>query len=432
MTGMPEYIFCGDDFTGASDTLATLARSGLRCRLFLDADTLLNCSELNELDAVGIATATRSMPPAEIEKNLLSVGKILSRADGGIFHYKVCSTFDSSPEVGSIGAAIRTLQQFQPEARVVISGGQPSLGRYCIFSNLFAVAADGGVYRIDRHPTMAQHPVTPMHEADIIKLLGEQGLSDLQGIHRPSYRAGGEAVCNLVETLWAKNVPVLFDVEEQQDLSIIGDILRKNRGKPILAVGSSSIAEAYLSQSGTGGKQPTASMGRIPSRPSKPVFVLAGSRSPVTAAQVESSREFLSVPINPEEIAADRDTVFQKYLSCMLELLGGGKDVLAVVGSAMNHDLKRSDIARFTAQLTARVASSGLIDRLCIAGGDTSSLALQEIGAESLSYEADVEPGICLCRLHSQTQPAIDGLEILLKGGQMGSPQLFNTLKGSL
>ena len=44
--------------------------------------------------------------------------------------------------------------------------GAPRLKRYQMFGNLFA-AVDGVGYRLDRHPTMSRHPVTPMDEADL-------------------------------------------------------------------------------------------------------------------------------------------------------------------------------------------------------------------------------------------------------------------------
>lgn len=430
MTRIPEYIFCGDDFTGASDTLATLARGGLNCRLFLDAETLLSCPDLVELDAAGVATATRSMPSPMIVETLRPIEKIIEQQPRGIFHYKVCSTFDSSPDTGSIGAAVNTLKQARPESNILISGGQPSLGRYCVFNNLFAVAADGEVYRIDRHPTMANHPVTPMQESDIVRLLKSQGLPQISAIHRSLYRREkAHDLPGQTKMLWDRGSAVLFDVEEETDIDALGSVLEVHGDKILIAVGSSSIAEAYLTRRKTNNTQ-------LPSRrqsvPKTPVFILAGSRSPVTATQVEQSRNFQQIQIDPEKIGPDKETALDSYLSECVGHLNNGSHVLAVVTSSMNHQLRRADLAGFTASLTALVAGSGLVSRIGIAGGDTSSLALQELAAESLSYEADIEPGLCLCRLHSSDNEKINGLEIILKGGQMGSANLFNKLTGPL
>ena len=53
----------GDDFTGATDTLATLAERGLKALLFLRIPSAAQLSAAGPLDALGIAGAARSMAP---------------------------------------------------------------------------------------------------------------------------------------------------------------------------------------------------------------------------------------------------------------------------------------------------------------------------------------------------------------------------------
>jgi len=48
-------------------------------------------------------------------------------------------------------------------------------GRYCVFGNLYArLGAEGEVFRLDRHPSMSRHPITPMDEADLRLHLSKQ------------------------------------------------------------------------------------------------------------------------------------------------------------------------------------------------------------------------------------------------------------------
>ena len=311
----------------------------------------------------------------------------------------------------------------------MIVGGQPSLRRYCVFSNLFAAAGDGQIYRLDMHPTMANHPVTPMSEADLRQILVAQGLEPIGGIHLHTYNYGIASVRQAVESLHADNKAVLFDVHHQSDLALIGQFMHEQRAEKILAVGPSSVAEAYLS--GNLSRACTLSPHR-PSLPRKPVFILAGSRSQVTASQVEKAQGFVKLYIHPADLEHDRGAMLTMMSARCLKQLGQGNHVLAIVSNDMKHSLSRVDLAYFTADLISKIAFSGQVDRLGIAGGDTSSLALQRLGMKSLSYTADIEPGLCLCRLHSTDKPAIDGLEIVLKGGQMGSSDLFTKLTGLL
>ena len=119
--------YYGDDFTGATDTLATAATAGLRTMLFLGPPTAARISRAGELDCVGIAGAARSMTTDEMRSELEQVGTLFAQLDAPVMHYKVCSTFDSSAQIGSIGAAIGILRRHAANSLVCIVGGQPNL-----------------------------------------------------------------------------------------------------------------------------------------------------------------------------------------------------------------------------------------------------------------------------------------------------------------
>src|SRR5690625_754794 len=129
-----KFAFYADDFTGATDTLATLARSGKRVMLFLDIPQQSHIYRYGSLDAIGIAGAARSMTNDEQKSELNRVAAWMSACTAPILHYKTCSTFDSSPELGSIGLAVSTFKKnIDENTFVAIVGGQPNLGRYCLF-----------------------------------------------------------------------------------------------------------------------------------------------------------------------------------------------------------------------------------------------------------------------------------------------------------
>src|SRR5690606_25017563 len=131
--------FYADDFTGATDTLSTLARAGYRTLLFLRVPSGRQRQAAGPLDCLGIAGAARSMGGPEQDRELASAGGFLRQVDACVTHYKTCSTFDSAPDIGSIGRAVRTLRrQLDPVGFLPVVGGQPNLGRYCVFGNLFA------------------------------------------------------------------------------------------------------------------------------------------------------------------------------------------------------------------------------------------------------------------------------------------------------
>jgi uncharacterized protein YgbK (DUF1537 family) len=166
--------FYGDDFTGSADAMESLALHGVRSVLFLSPPSAeLLREKFPEVEAVGVAGASRAMTPAQMEASLPAIFAQLQRLNARLFHYKVCSTFDSSPSIGSIGKAFEIGQRIFRSPFVPLLVGAPVLKRYCVFGNLFATVGEE-TFRIDRHPMMSRHPVTPMNEGDLRLHLGQQ------------------------------------------------------------------------------------------------------------------------------------------------------------------------------------------------------------------------------------------------------------------
>jgi uncharacterized protein YgbK (DUF1537 family) len=420
-----KIAYYGDDFTGATDTLATAARAGLRSLLFLGLPTNAQLKRAGPLDCLGIAGAARAMSPDEMHTELEPVGRLFATLGAPVMHYKTCSTFDSAPHVGSIGAAIRILQPHAGNACVPIVGGQPNLGRYCVFGNLFA-GAGKTIHRIDRHPTMSRHPVTPMHEADLRKHLAVQGLAQVAGIDYPSYDQDVEALSRQLDTLMAhKPDAVLLDVAHAGHLATVGRLIwERAQAQRLLAVGPSSVVQALAAHWQTAAE---AKPERVDAA-TGPVLVLAGSLSPVTALQVQAASSFRQVALDATRLTGDTDYA-QQMSAQVAALLAQGRHVLACTSQPgpASGAVDSRVLAQACGELLARVLKAVPLRRLGIAGGDTSSHAVQALNAWGLSYAAQLAPGVALCRLHSD-QASLDGMEIMLKGGQMGGADLFETL----
>jgi uncharacterized protein YgbK (DUF1537 family) len=168
--------FYADDFTGATDAMEALSGGGARTTLVLDPVALNRTPLPPQVRCVGVAGTTRSLPAGRIEAELSVPLRLLASLEPSLLQYKVCSTFDSSPALGSIGRAIETALANVARGSIPLVVGVPRLGRYCVFGNLFARAgsSDPDVYRLDRHPVMSHHPQTPMREADLRRVLAEQ------------------------------------------------------------------------------------------------------------------------------------------------------------------------------------------------------------------------------------------------------------------
>ena len=118
--------FYGDDFTGSTDALEQLTLAGIRAALFLEPPTPKQLRRFTGLQAVGVAGTTRSLPPEAMERELRPALKKLRALGAPHVHYKVCSTFDSSPRVGSIGRAIDIATELFPAPFVPLLVAAPT------------------------------------------------------------------------------------------------------------------------------------------------------------------------------------------------------------------------------------------------------------------------------------------------------------------
>jgi uncharacterized protein YgbK (DUF1537 family) len=166
-----------------------------------------------------------------------------------------------------------------------------------------------------------------------------------------------------------------------------------------------------------------------------PVFALAGSMSPVTARQVERASSFHRLPLAASGLVADPAYLREK-VGDIAAALAAGRHVLAHVqqsGAGPDLGVATQDLAQSTAELLGKVLRAGAatqsLRRIGVAGGDTSSLAVKALPIWGLSFLRPLSPGVALCRAHSD-DPALDGLELMLKGGQMGPADIFQRLLG--
>jgi uncharacterized protein YgbK (DUF1537 family) len=138
LPGGPLVAFYGDDYTGSSAAMEALTFAGLPTILFLEPPTPERLAAAGQFRGIGIAGVARSRDPAWMDRNLPPVFDVLASIGAPISHYKVCSTFDSAPHIGSIGRAIdlavpRLGGQWHP-----LLVGSPEMGRYQVFGHLFA------------------------------------------------------------------------------------------------------------------------------------------------------------------------------------------------------------------------------------------------------------------------------------------------------
>lgn len=448
--------FYGDDFTGSSAAMEVTAFAGLPTVLFLGTPTPERLARFTGYRAIGIAGVARSQDPAWMDRHLPPVFQTLRGLGAPVAQYKVCSTFDSAPHVGSIGRAI--------DLGVPILGGEwhpllvaaADMGRYQAFGNLFAAVAGTGC-RLDRHPTMSRHPVTPMDEADLRLHLAKQtgkrvGLVDFVAMKR------GEADAALARELAAGAEIVSLDVLDEETLAGAGRLIWERGGDQVFAIGSQGLQQALVAHWRAAGFL-DAPRAEFRAASARRIMGVSGSCSPVTAAQIAFAERTGFRTIRLRAARAVDAAAWERELGRAgdqaLAALGEGEDPLvltatgpddpavadfrsAVEVSGMAPAAANDRIGAGLGQVLDRVLRTAALRRAVISGGDTSGHATLRLGVYALTAIAPLAPGAPLCRAHADApsepgragdRSAHEGLELALKGGQVGTPDFFLAAK---
>lgn len=452
--------FYGDDFTGSTDALEVLAFAGLRCALFLTPPTGDALTSLGGYDAVGVAGDSRGMSPPEMDEALPPIFEALAALGAAIVHYKVCSTFDSSPSVGSIGRAMEIARRTFGPTVIPVVAGTPGLGRYCAFGNLFARSGtDGLTYRIDRHPIMSVHPVTPMDEADLAIHLGRQTAIPIGKFTLPHFSLDRAALhAEMAASGRNGDAAILIDSTEKDHLTKVGGMLLAHcqAHRPAFVVGSSGVEYALTQWWAEHGASAATTHDFRSFDAVQQVLAISGSASALSARQIDSAIEagFADIAVDASTLVdgARSEGSAAALVETVVALLTQGKSV--ILHTARGPDdprigaLIESLVARGETREQARHGGGRLLGvrlgeivqrillafplrRLLLSGGDTSSQITRILAPDALEIEARLSPGAPLCRVISQKRH-LRSLQVALKGGQMGDAAFFvRALRGT-
>ena len=441
----PRIAWLGDDFTGSAAVLEVLTFAGLPSILFTDIPDPALAARFHDRAGIGIATTARSHAPDWMATALPPLLCWLHGLAPDLLHYKICSTFDSAPHVGNIGYAIDLALAVRPAPAVPILTAAPQMRRYQAFGHLFAGTPEG-VFRLDRHPVMAHHPVTPMTESDLLRHLAAQ--TDLPGALIDLEALAADAQVRLDAAL-ARGARLLsIDSADPGSEAAAGRLIWQNRATLGLVVGSQGVEYALVRH-----WQDTGVLPPPPPAPSAGatdrIAAVSGSVSPVTAQQLDwaAAHGFARIPFDAAAVCGDDATLAtEEARAIAAACAAAARGESPLVHSAAGHD--DPAVARFRTALSGTRLTPGdanrrigtslgrILDavlrrtglrRAVISGGDTSGHGMRQLGLGALEAVAPTIPGAALCRAYGNGPH--DGLEIALKGGQMGSPDYFGWIR---
>ncbi|MHA6262579.1 four-carbon acid sugar kinase family protein [Arenibacterium sp. CAU 1754] len=446
MTALPDgflVAWYGDDFTGSAATMEVLQFAGLPSVLFLDIPTPAQLARFPDARAIGIASTARAHGPAWMDRNLPPAFGFLRDTGAPIVHYKVCSTLDSAPHVGSIGKAIDIGAPIVGGPWVPCLIAAPEMRRYQAFGHLFAGAPDG-VFRLDRHPVMARHPVTPMQESDVARHLGQQtgrrfGMITLEDLNRDA------AACLQRETENSAEV-ICLDSMTRAHMSACGGLIWPQTGRQIFCVGSQGIEFALVAHWQDAGLiDPPPAAGSA--GPVGQMLAVSGSVSPVTRGQIDWAQNngFEPISLDAATVVTSSPGEEERVIDAARTALTQGRDPLifsargpddpavqamraAANRAQVPEDVANARIGSALGRILARLLRETGIRRAVISGGDTSGHAARQLDLFAFTALAPTTPGAALLAAHSD-DAALAGLQLALKGGQMGSEDYFGWIK---
>lgn len=408
-----------DDFTGATDLANNLVRAGMRT---VQAIGVPAGALETPADAVVVALKTRTLPAADAVAQSLAALEWLRAQGAEQIYFKYCSTFDSTP-AGNIGPVADALMTALGSDFTIATPAFPDNKRTVFKGYLFA----GDV--LLNESGMQQHPLTPMTDANLVRVLSAQTRRKVGLIDYAVVARGAEAIRGRIDALRREGVEIaIVDAISNEDLLALGPALK---GMPLVTAGSG----VAIGLPGNWGLAPGAAAG-LPREPGAHA-VVAGSCSIATQGQVAAfiAAGGPALALDPLRIAAG-DDVAADALAWAAPRLPDGPVLIystarpdavqaaqASLGAARAGALVEDTIARIAAGL-ARLG----VRQLIVAGGETSGAVVQALGLTQLAIGEQIDPGVPWCA--GQAQAVGTRLSIALKSGNFGGVDFFTRAFG--
>lgn len=413
----PILLGCiADDFTGATDLANNLVRAGMRVVQTIGVpEGPLGA----EVDAVVVALKSRTVPAAEAVAQSLAALHWLQAQGARQIYFKYCSTFDSTP-AGNIGPVAEALMDALHCDFTIATPAFPDNNRTVFKGYLFA----GEV--LLNESGMQNHPLTPMTDANLVRVLQAQCRRKVGLIDHVAVAQGAEAIRARIAQLRSEGVGIaIVDAVSNDDLLRLGPALA---GMPLVTAGS-GVAIGLPANFGIA---PSSTASALPA-PTGLRAVVSGSCSLATnrqvAAFIATGRPALAV--DPLQLAAGIDVV-GRALTWAEPLLDGGPVLVYSTAdpSAVKAVQGRLGVEEAGAMVERAIAAiaRGLVARgvrqLVVAGGETSGACVQALGIAQLQIGAQIDPGVPWCHAAGEAAGGA-GLHIALKSGNFGSDDFF-------
>ena len=401
-----------DDVTGATDLANNLVRAGMRVVQTIGVPV----QPIDGVDAVVVALKSRTAPVAEAVAQSLAAARWLRAQGAAQLYFKVCSTFDSTP-LGNIGPVAQALLEETGERFALVTPAFPENGRTVFKGHLFV-----GELLLSDSP-MRHHPLTPMTDANLVRVLQAQVRGAKVGLidHR-SVAGGVPAVRARIAALRNEGVALaIADAVTDDDLRTLAAASQQLA----LVVAGSGLAIGIPALHGLA---PSADAAQLPPAQGTRAIV-SGSCSAATQAQVADfqSRGGDAFAIDPLQLAAGVDQA-ALALAWARPRLGrrpvlvyatAAPEAVRAVQSQLGAEPAGALVEGALARVAVGLVAAG-VGQLLVAGGETSGACVQALGITQLRIGPQIDPGVPWCHA------PLPGLHLALKSGNFVGVDFFS------
>jgi 3-dehydrotetronate 4-kinase len=415
-----------DDFTGATDLANNLVRAGMRV---VQTNGVPSAPLTADVDAVVVALKSRTIAPQDAVAQSLQAFNWLENAGSQQIYYKYCSTFDSlygtdgSDRRGNIGPVTEALMDVLGTDFTIATPAFPDNGRTVFKGHLFvgdALLSESG---------MQNHPLTPMRDANLVRVLQAQCQRKVGLIDYRTVAAGADAVRQRITELRGQGVGIaIVDAVSNEDLMRLGLALKD---MPLVTAGS-GVAIGLPQNFGIQACAQSASLPKAQGLQA----VVSGSCSQATNAQV-AAWQTAGLPHLPLDMAAvlgtdaQRSVAVQSVLAWAKPLLAQGPVLVYSTADAQAVKATQTALGSEATGLRVEQALSSIatglvalgVQQLVVAGGETSGACVQALGVQQMQIGGQIDPGVPWCHAHADA--AGKDLHLALKSGNFGAPDFF-------
>lgn len=415
---MPVLGCIADDFTGATDLASTLVRQGMRAVQVIGVPD----GPLPEADAVIIALKSRTIPAREAVAQSLAACDALLAAGAKQILFKYCSTFDST-EQGNIGPVAEALLKRLDAPFAMACPAFPTNGRTIYQGHLFV----GG--HLLNESGMENHPLTPMRDANLVRVLGRQSEGSVGLIPFTVVERGAAAIRDEVTRLRDANRRfAIADAITDAHLMALGEACARHA----LLTGGSGIAMGLPENFRRAGQLPARMDAGVLPEVGGLCAVVAGSCSRATLGQIGIARDHVPVLELDALATPDAAALARQARDWMAGKLDAARPIVIAASSTpervaalqgkLGRDAAGALIEEAMAEIAEDLVKAG-VRRLVVAGGETSGAVVQRLGVTSLRIGTEIDPGVPWT--HATPPSAPEGLLLALKSGNFGARDFF-------